>query len=83
MKIINDLNHIAKKRGQSLSQMALAWVLSNKAVTSALIGVRTVRQLQDNIAALDNLKFEKSELKMIDRKAKDGDINLWAPSSSY
>ncbi|MDB0033657.1 L-glyceraldehyde 3-phosphate reductase [Alphaproteobacteria bacterium] len=83
LKIINNLNSIAKKRGQSLSQMALAWVLNNKAVTSALIGVRTLTQLQDNLAALNNLKFSKDELKSIDRKAKEGKINLWAPSSSY
>ena len=83
LKIINNLNLIAKKRGQSLSQMALAWVLNNKAVTSALIGVRTLTQLQDNLAALNNLKFSKDELKSIDKKAKEGKINLWAPSSSY
>ena len=82
LKIINNLNSIAKKRGQSLSQMALAWVLNNKAVTSALIGVRTLTQLQDNLAALNNLKFSKDELKSIDKKAKEGKINLWAPSSS-
>ena len=83
LKTINNLNSIAKKRGQSLSQMALAWVLNNKAVTSALIGVRTLTQLQDNLAALNNLKFSKDELKSIDKKAKEGKINLWAPSSSY
>ena len=72
-----------KKRGQSLSQLALAWVLNNKAVTSALIGVRSVTQLKDNLAALNNLKFTKDELKKIDKNAKEGNINLWAPSSSY
>ena len=82
-KIINDLNSIAKKRGQSLSQMALAWVLNNKAVTSALIGVRTTQQLKENIEALKNLKFSKSELIEINKKAKEGNINLWSPSSSY
>ena len=82
-QIINDLYKIAKKRGQSLSQMALAWVLNNKAVTSALIGVRTVEQLNENIDALKNLKFSKSELYIINRKAKEGDINLWAPSSAH
>jgi L-glyceraldehyde 3-phosphate reductase len=83
LKIINNLNLIAKKRGQSLSQLALAWVLNNKAVTSALIGVRSVTQLKDNLAALNNLKFTKDELKKIDKNAKEGNINLWAPSSSY
>ena len=83
LKIINNLNSIAKKRNQSLSQLALAWVLNNKAVTSALIGVRTVAQLKDNLAALNNLKFTKDEIKKIDKNAKEGNINLWAPSSSY
>ena len=82
-KIINNLNIIAKKRGQTLSQMALAWVINNKAITSALIGVRNVKQLRDNIAALNNLKFSKEEIKKIDQKAKEGGINLWAPSSSH
>ena len=82
-KIINDLNIIAKKRGQTLSQMALAWVINNKAITSALIGVRNVKQLRDNIAALNNLKFSKEEIKKIDQKAKEGGINLCAPSSSH
>ena len=82
-KIINDLNSIAKKRGQSLSQMALAWVLNNKAVTSALIGVRTTQQLKENIEALKNLQFSKSELIEINKKAKDGNINLWSPSSAH
>ena len=82
-KIINDLNKLAKKRGQNLSQMALAWVLNNKAITSALIGARTVAQLRDCLTSLDNLKFGKEEIKKINQKAKDGDINIWAPSSSY
>ena len=82
-KIINDLNSIAKKRGQSLSQMALAWVLNNKAVTSALVGVRTIQQLKENIEALKNLKFSKSELNEINKKAKEGNINLWSPSSAH
>ena len=82
-KIINDLNSIANKRGQSLSQMALAWVLNNKAVTSALIGVRTTQQLKENIEALKNLKFSKSELTEISKKAKEGNINLWSPSSAH
>ena len=83
IKMINELNSIAKKRGQSLSQMALAWTLNNKAVTSALIGVRSLKQLNENIDSLKNLKFSKKELSMINKKAKDGGINLWSPSSSY
>ena len=83
IKTINELNLIAKKRGQSLSQMALAWVLNNKAVTSALIGVRTIQQLKENIEALKNLKFSKSELSAINKKDKEGNINLWSPSSAH
>jgi L-glyceraldehyde 3-phosphate reductase len=83
IKIISDLNQIAKKRGQTLSQMALAWVLNNKAVTTALIGASSVRQIKENIESLDNLIFSKSELKEIDKKAKEGNINKWARSSSY
>ena len=83
IKIISDLNQIAKKRGQMLSQMALAWVLNNKAVTTALIGASSVKQIKENIESLNNLNFSKSELKEINKKAKDGNINKWARSSSY
>ena len=81
--MINELNSIAKKRGQSLSQMALAWTLNNKAVTSALIGVRNLNQLKENVESLKNLSFSKNELSLINKKAKDGGINLWLPSSSH
>ena len=83
LKIISDLNQIAKKRGQTLSQMALAWVLNNKAVTTALIGASSVKQIKENIESLNNLNFSKSELKEINKKAKEGNINKWARSSSY
>ncbi|WP_440697634.1 L-glyceraldehyde 3-phosphate reductase [Candidatus Pelagibacter sp. HIMB1709] len=83
IKIISDLNQIAKKRGQTLSQMALAWVLNNKAVTTALIGASSVKQIKENIESLNNLNFSNSELKEINKKAKDGNINKWARSSSY
>ena len=82
-KIINELNKIAKRRNQSLSQMAIAWVLNNPAITSALIGARTVKQLKENLATLDNLKFSKKEIKEVNRAAKEGDINIWAPSSAH
>jgi L-glyceraldehyde 3-phosphate reductase len=81
--MINELNSIAKKRGQSLSQMALAWILNNKTVTSALIGVRNLNQLKENVESLKNLSFSKNELSLINKKAKDGGINLWLPSSSH
>ena len=57
--------------------------IRDRSVTSALIGVRSVAQLKDNLDALNNLKFTKDELKKIDKNAKEGNINLWAPSSSY
>ena len=63
---ITALNAVAKKRGQSLAQMALAWVLRDDRVTSALIGTSSVKQLEDDIAALDNLEFSAGELRQID-----------------
>lgn len=60
------LNELAKKRGQSLAQMAIAWVLRKPAVTSALIGASSVQQLEDNLAALSNLKFGQDELDKIE-----------------
>ena len=83
IRTIKDLNIIAKKRGQSLAQMSLAWVLNNKAVTSALIGVRNLKQLNENIASLNNLDFTKSELTLISKKAREGNINLWLASSNH
>ncbi len=79
-KIIN-LKKIAKKRNQTISQMALAWVLRHKQVTSALIGARTLKQLDECLDSLNNLKFSKSELSLIDKYAKEENINLWATSS--
>ena len=79
-KIIN-LKKIAKKRNQTISQMALAWVLRHKQITSALIGARTLKQLDECLDSLNNLKFSKSELSLIDKYAKEENINLWATSS--
>jgi L-glyceraldehyde 3-phosphate reductase len=81
--MIKDLNIIAKKRGQSLSQMSIAWILNNKAVTSALIGVRNLKQLKENVDTLKRLDFTNNELSLINKKAKDGNINLWLASSSH
>ena len=81
--MIKELNIIAKKRGQSLSQMSIAWVLNNKAVTSALIGVRNLKQLKENVDTLKRLDFTNNELSLINKKAKDGNINLWLASSSH
>jgi L-glyceraldehyde 3-phosphate reductase len=82
LQTARTLNEIAARRGQSLAQMAIAWVLRDPRVTSALIGASSVAQLEQNVAALDNLDFDAEELAEIDRHAVDGGINIWAPSSS-
>jgi L-glyceraldehyde 3-phosphate reductase len=79
---IRALNEIAEGRGQSLAQMAIAWVLRDPRVTTALIGASKVSQIEDCVAALGNLRFSADEMARIDRHAKDGDINLWAASSA-
>jgi L-glyceraldehyde 3-phosphate reductase len=78
---VRRLNEIAERRGQSLAQMALAWVLRDARVTSALIGVSSLRQLEDNVASLQRLDFTPDELAEIDRYAQEGQINIWAESS--
>jgi L-glyceraldehyde 3-phosphate reductase len=78
---IRALNEIAAGRGQTLAQMALAWVLRDERVTSALIGASSVEQLEDNVAALEGLGFSADELAEIDRYATEGAINIWAASS--
>jgi len=77
LKRVRALNEIAKGRGQSLAQMAIAWVLRDKRVTSALIGARNVDQLDNSLDALKNLQFTDAELAEIDRYAQDGSIDLW------
>jgi L-glyceraldehyde 3-phosphate reductase len=79
---IRALNEIAGRRGQSLAQMAVAWVLRDERVTSALVGASSVAQLEANVAALKNLDFSPDELAEIDEYATDSGINLWAGSSS-
>ena len=79
---IRALNEIAKGRGQSLAQMALAWALRDTRVTSVLIGASSVEQLEQNVASLDRLDFTPGELGDIDRYAVEGEINLWRRSSS-
>ena len=83
IKKINGLSKIARNRGQTVSQLAIAWILRHKTMTSALIGSRTVKQLDECLDSLKNLKFTKSELKQIDKFAKEEKINLWEPSSRY
>ena len=79
-KIVH-LKKIAQNRNQTISQMALAWVLRHKQVTSALIGARTIKQLDECLDSQNNLEFSKNELKLIDKYAKEENINLWAASS--
>jgi L-glyceraldehyde 3-phosphate reductase len=79
---VRGLNEIAQRRGQSLAQMAIAWTVRDPRVTSALIGVSSLKQLENNLGALKNLDFTAEELTEIDRFAHDGELNLWAPSSS-
>jgi L-glyceraldehyde 3-phosphate reductase len=78
---VRALNEIAQRRGQALAQMAVAWTLRDPRVTSALIGASSVEQLEQNVAALDNLELSDDELAEIDRYAVDSGINLWAASS--
>ena len=78
---VSALNEIAAGRGQSLAQMAVAWVLRDPRVTSALIGASSVEQLEANVAALERLDFDRDELAEIDRYATESDINLWVRSS--
>jgi L-glyceraldehyde 3-phosphate reductase len=75
------LNEIAKRRGQSLAQLAIAWVLRDPRVTSALIGASSARQVEENVAALNDLTFSPEELAEIDRYAVEGGINLWEKPS--
>jgi L-glyceraldehyde 3-phosphate reductase len=79
---VRALNKLAQERGQSLAQMALAWTLRDPRVTSTLIGASSVRQLEENVAALERLPFTDDELEAIDRHAVDAGINLWAQSSA-
>jgi L-glyceraldehyde 3-phosphate reductase len=79
---VRALNEVARGRGQSLAQMALAWTLRDPRVTSALAGASGVEQLEANVAALELLDFTDDELMEIDRHATDSGINLWAASST-
>jgi L-glyceraldehyde 3-phosphate reductase len=79
---IRALNEIASRRGQTLAQLALAWALRDDRVTSALIGASSVRQLEQNVAALAQLEFDPAEQEEIERHAQEAGINLWAESSS-
>ena len=77
LKRVRALNEIARGRGQTLAQMAIAWVLRDKRVTTALIGARNVEQLDDSLDAVKKLGFTDAELKEIDRYAQDAGIDIW------
>ncbi len=81
IKNIRALDKIAKARGQTLAQMAIAWVLRNGRVTSALIGASRPEQVDDCVGALAHPDFSDAELADIDRYARDADVNLWAASA--
>ena len=78
---VRALNEIARQRGQSLAQMAVAWVLARPPITSALIGASSWAQIEECLGALQNPEFSALELESIDRYARDGGLNIWAASS--
>jgi L-glyceraldehyde 3-phosphate reductase len=82
LRRIRALNEIAEGRGQTLGQMAIAWVLRDPRVTSALIGARNLAQLEDSLSALKQLDFSEEELRRIDSHAVDGGIDIWRRSSA-
>jgi len=77
LKRVRALNEIAAGRGQTLAQMAIAWVLRDRRVTTALIGARNVEQLDDSLDAVKKLEFTERELREIDGYAEDAEIDLW------
>ncbi len=79
---ISGLAAIAKRRGQTLAQLAIVWVLRDPRITSALLGASSVAQLEQNVAALQNMDLDSQELEEIDRYAVEGGVNIWATSSS-
>jgi L-glyceraldehyde 3-phosphate reductase len=81
LRHVRALNDVARARGQSLAQLALAWVVRDARVTSALVGASSVAQLDDSLTALDNLDLSEEELATIEQHAVDSGINLWARSS--
>jgi L-glyceraldehyde 3-phosphate reductase len=78
---VRALNEIAKQRGQSLAQMAIAWVLREPAITSALVGASSWPQIKECLGALRNGSFQQEELDKIDEQGRDGELNIWAESS--
>jgi L-glyceraldehyde 3-phosphate reductase len=82
LRHIRALDRIARQRGQTLAQMAIAWVLRDPRVTSALIGASSVEQLDNSLDAVQNLRFDDAELRRIDKHAVEGGINLWQKAST-
>ncbi len=78
---VRALNDIAQRRGQTLAQMAISWVLRQPAITSALIGASRWSQIQECLGALKTSPFTAEELAAIDKHASDGGLNIWAQSS--
>jgi L-glyceraldehyde 3-phosphate reductase len=74
---VRALNEIAKQRGQGLAQMAIAWVLSKPAITSALVGASSWPQIEECLGALRNGSFHQEELEKFDERARDGELNIW------
>ena len=81
LRRVRGLNEIAEARGQTLAQMAIAWTLRDPRVTSALIGASRPEQIVECAGAVKNLSFSKTELKNIDRFAKEGEVNIWKQSA--
>ncbi|MDR0504790.1 MAG: L-glyceraldehyde 3-phosphate reductase [Bifidobacteriaceae bacterium] len=79
---LHGLHEIAQQRGQTLAQMAIAWVLKDSRVSSALIGASRLEQLESNLKALDNLEFSPAELAAIEQHSFDAGINIWSASSA-
>lgn len=78
---VRALDAIARGRGQTLAQLAIAWLLRDARVTSVLVGASSVAQLEQNLGAIDRLDFDPAELAEIDRHATESGIDLWAASS--
>ncbi|WP_345364713.1 L-glyceraldehyde 3-phosphate reductase [Actinoallomurus liliacearum] len=83
LRHVRTLDGMARDRGQTLAQMAIAWTLRDQRVTSALIGASSVAQLEDSLGALARLDFTDEELAAIDSDAVEAGINLWAASSAH
>ncbi|EFO1266897.1 L-glyceraldehyde 3-phosphate reductase [Escherichia albertii] len=75
------LNEMAQRRGQSMAQMALSWLLKDERVTSVLIDASRPEQVEENVQAINNLTFSAEELAQIDQHIADGELNLWQASS--